>query len=251
MNVSMYQAAAALNANSRWQEVIAQNLAASSVPGYKSQELSLEAVRSGLMPPGSLNSATSPQFFTLPHATATTNFQGGDMEYVGDKFDVAIQGNAFVEVRMPNGKTALTRDGEFHLNVKGQLVTREGYTVMSAEGPIQLDLNSGAQVNISATGDVSQGENTIGTIKMDEFDHPNLLTQLGGGYYAANNNVKLHKIPTASTLREGYVEESNTSVVKEMADMITAQRGFEANTKIIQMQDDRLGKVITELGNPT
>ncbi len=250
MNVSMYQAAAALTANSRWQEVIAQNLAASSVPGYKSQELSLEAVRSGLMPPGSLNSPNSPQFFTLPKAVATTNFQGGDMTYVGDKYDVAIQGNAFIEVRMPNGKTALTRDGEFHLSAKGQLVTREGYPVMSAEGPIQLDLNSGAQVNISPSGDVSQGENTVGTIKMDEFDHPNLLTQLGGGYYAPGN-AKLHKIPTTSTLREGYVEESNTSVVKEMADMISAQRGFEANTKIIQMQDDRLGKVISELGNPT
>jgi flagellar basal body rod protein FlgG len=250
MNVSMYQAAAALNANSRWQEVIAQNLAASSVPGYKAQELSVEAVRSGVMPAGSLNSPNAPQFFTLPKATATTNFQGGDMQFVGDKYDVAIQGNAFIEVRMPNNKIALTRDGEFHVNAKGQLVTREGYSVMSAEGPIQLDLNSGAQINISPNGDVSQGENTVGTIKMDEYDHPNLLTQLGGGYYAANN-VKLHKLATASTLREGYLEESNSSVVKEMADMITAQRGFEANTHIIQIQDDRLGKVISELGNPT
>lgn len=171
------------------------------------------------------------------------------MEFVGDKFDVAIQGNAFIEVRLPNGKTALTRDGEFHLNAKGQIVTREGYPVMSAEGPIQLDLSNGAQVNISPDGDVSQGENTVGKIKMDEFDHPNLLTQLGGGYYVPNN-AKLHKIPTTSTLREGYLEESNTSVVKEMADMITAQRGFEANSRLIQIQDDRMGKVITDLGTP-
>ena len=249
----MYQAAAALSANSRWQEVIAENMAASSVPGYKAQELSLEAAHAGLMPPGSLNSTGTPQFFTLPKAITTTNFQGGDMEYVGDKYDVAIQGNAYIEVRMPNGKTALTRDGEFHVNAKGQIVTREGYPVLSAEGPIQLDLNNGAEVNISSSGDVSQGENTVGTIKMDEYDHPNLLTPLGGGYYAANtiSNPKLHKIPTVSTLREGYLEESNTSVVKEMADMITAQRGFEANTRIIQIQDDRLGKVISELGSPT
>ena len=111
MNVSMYQAAAALNANSRWQEVIAENLASSSVPGYKKQELSLEAVRSGLMPPGSLNSANSPQFFTLPQAVTSTNFSTGDMQFTGSKNDVAIQGKAFFEVKLPNGTTALSLAG--------------------------------------------------------------------------------------------------------------------------------------------
>jgi flagellar basal-body rod protein FlgG len=249
MNVSMYQAAAALNANSRWQEVIAQNLASSSVPGYKKQQLSLEAIRSGLMPSGSLNSAGTPQFFTLPQATTSTNFMSGDMQYTGSKNDLAIQGKAFLEVQLPNGTKALTRDGELQVNAQGRLVTREGYAVMGKDGPIQLDLSNGLPLNISATGEVSQGETTVGSLKLDEFDKPGLLTQLGGGYYVASN-PNVHAIPATSTLRQGYLEASNTSVVNEMADMITAQRGFEANSKIVQIQDERLGKLISDLGSP-
>jgi flagellar basal body rod protein FlgG len=249
MNVSMYQAAAALGANSRWQEVIAQNLASSSVPGYKKQQLSLDAIRSGLMPPGSLNSTGAPQFFTLPHAAVSTDFSSGDMQFTGDKHDLAIQGKAFFEIKLPNGTTALTRNGEFQVNSLGKLVTREGYTVMGKEGPIQLDLTDGEPFNISSTGEVSQGENTVGTLKLDEFNKPGLLKQLGAGYYATGN-PNVHAVPVTSTLRQGYLESSNTSVVGEMADMISAQRGFEANSKIIQIQDDRLGKLISDLGTP-
>jgi flagellar basal-body rod protein FlgG len=251
MNVSMYQAAAALNANSRWQEVIAQNLASSSVPGYKNQELSLEAVRSGLMPPGSLNSANTPRFFTLPQANVSTSFTSGDMQFTGDKNDLAIQGKAFFEIQMPNGKTALTRNGELHVSPQGRIVTHEGYSVMG-EGnlPVTLDLNNNDPINISPTGEVSQGQTSVGKIKLDEYDKPGLLTQIGGGYYTANN-PKLHAVPSTSTVRQGYLEASNTSIVREMADMITAQRAFEANTHIIQIQDDRMGKVISDLGNPS
>ncbi len=249
MNVSMYQAAAALNSNSRWQEVIAENLASSSVPGYKKQQLSVEAIRAGLMPAGSLNSAHSPQFFTLPQAATSTNFMSGDMQYTGGKSDLAIQGKAFFEVKLPNGTKALTRDGEFQVNAQGQLVTREGYAVQGKEGPIQLDLSNGQPINISSSGDVSQGEVTVGTIKLDEFDKPGLLKQIGGGYYVTGN-PQLHAVASTSTLRQGYLEASNTSVVNEMADMITAQRSFEANSKIVQIQDERLGRLITDLGTP-
>jgi flagellar basal-body rod protein FlgG len=249
MNVSMNQAAAALNANSRWQEVIAENLASSSVPGYKKQQLSVEAIRSGLMPAGSLNSANGPQFFTLPKAVTTTNFQSGDMQYTGSKNDVAIQGKGFIEVSLPNGTTALTRNGEFQLNAQGQLVTAQGYTIMGQGGPIQLDLNNPAPMSIANDGTVSQGEDVKGKLKLTEFDKPGLLTQIGGGYFAASN-PNVHEVPSTSTVRQGYIESSNTSVVTEMANMISAQRGFEANQHIIQMQDDRMGKVISDLGNP-
>lgn len=249
MNVSMYQAAAALNANSRWQEVIAENLASSSVPGYKKQQLSLEAIRSGLMPAGSLNSANGPQFFSLPKAVTSTSFASGDMQYTGNKNDVAIQGKAFIEVNLPNGTTAVTRDGEFEVNAQGQLVTKEGYAVMGDGGPIQLDLNNPAQITISADGTVSQGAEPKGKLKLTEFDNPGLLTQIGGGYFAATN-PKIHSIPSTSTVRQGYLEASNTSVVTEMANMISAERGFEANQHIIQMQDDRMGKLISDLGTP-
>ena len=250
MNVSLYQAAAALDANSRWQEVIAGNLASSSIPGFKKQELSLAAVRAGLMPSSGLNSSNLPQFFTLPKATSSTSFLPGDMQPTGNKTDVAIDGKGFFSVQLPNGSTVLTRDGEFQVSSKGQLVTKEGYTVLGDSGPINLDLSNTAPMSISATGDVSQGAQEQGKLKISEFDKPELLTQISGAYFLANNPNLLSK-PSTSTLRQGYLEGSNTSVVGEMANMMTAMRSFEANQHIIQIQDDRLGKTISDLGNPT
>src|ERR1700722_15767765 len=103
MNVSLYQAAAAMNANSLWQDVISGNLASSSIPGFKKQELSLAAVRAGLMPSSGLNSANLPQFFSIPKASSSTSFLSGDMQATGNKNDVAIEGKGFFSVQLPNG----------------------------------------------------------------------------------------------------------------------------------------------------
>ncbi len=239
-----------MNANSRWQDVISGNLASSSIPGFKKQELSLAAVRAGLMPSSGLNSANLPQFFTIPKATSSTSFISGDLQPTGNKNDVAIEGKGFFSVQLPNGSNVLTRDGEFQITAKGQLVTKEGYTVMGETGPINLDLTNPAPMSISPIGEVNQGDDLRGKLKITEFAKPELLTQISGAYFAANN-PNLKSQPSTSTVRQGYLEGSNTSVVGEMANMMTAMRSFEANQHVIQIQDDRLGKTITDLGNPT
>jgi flagellar basal-body rod protein FlgF len=248
MNVSLYQAAAALNANSRWQEVIAENLASSSIPGFRKQEISQAAVQAGLMPAGSLNSPKSAHFFSIPKATTSTSFATGDMQNTGDNNNVAIEGKGFFQVRLPNGNIASTRDGEFQMNAKGQLVTNQGYPVMGEGGPIQLSPAGAGPLSIAADGTVSQGTETKGKLKLTDFDKPELLTQIGGAYFLAND-TKLKPQPASGTLRQGYLEGANTSSVGEMANMMTAMRAFEANQHVIQIQDDRLGKVISELGS--
>jgi len=249
MNVGMYQAAAALNANSRWQEIISENLASSSVPGFKKQELTMAAVQAGLMPATSLTS-NSAQFFSIPKANSVTSFAPGDIQYTGNKNDLAIEGKGFLQVQLANGTVANTRDGEFQVSDTGELVTKEGYGVLGQSGaPIQLDPHNPAPLSISATGDVSQGAEIKGKLKLVEFDKPELLTQVSGGYFIANN-PNLKTLPSTSTLRQGYLESSNASVVREMANMMTAMRGFEANQHVIQIQDDRMGKAISELGTP-
>jgi flagellar basal-body rod protein FlgG len=120
---------------------------------------------------------------------------------------------------------------------------------MGSSGPINLDLNNPAPMSISASGEVSQGSEDEGKLQISEFDKPGLLTQISGAYFLANN-PSLQTQPSTSTLRQGYLEGSNTSVVREMANMMTAMRSFEANQHIIQIQDDRLGKTISDLGNP-
>jgi flagellar basal-body rod protein FlgG len=250
MNVSLFQAAAALNANSRWQEVIADNLASSSVPGYRKQQLCVAAVQAGLMPAGGTSSGAAPMF-TVPKATTSTSFEPGELKYTGAANDVAIQGKAFFEVQLPSGASAYTRDGEFEISSKGQLVTKQGYAVLSTQGPIQLDPGSSAPLAIASDGTVSQGANTLGQLKLPEFPNPQLLTQINGGYFISTNPTVQPQPSTTSTVRQGYLEGSNVSLVGEMAGMMTAMRGFEAGQHLVQIQDDRMGKAISELGNPT
>ncbi len=249
MNVSLYQAAAAMNANSRWQDVIADNLASSSVPGFRKQSLTMAAVQAGLLPGTSLISSGSPQSFTLPKATVSTSFRSGELDYTGDDKNVGIEGSGFLEVQLPDGSTAVTRDGEFRVNSHGQLVTKESYIVKGQNGPIQLDVHNRDPIAISAQGEVSQGAESKGKLSLTDFENPELLTQTNGVYFLADSPA-LQSKPATGSFREGYVEASNTSALGEMANMMTAMRGFEANQHVIQIQDDRLGKVISELGNP-
>jgi flagellar basal body rod protein FlgG len=248
VNVSLFQAGAALDANSRWQEVIAENLASGALPGYKKQQLSMAAVQAGLMP-GGVSGTQGAQTFVLPKGTTTTNFTAGGLKATGVPTDVAIDGKAFFSVQLPGGTTGYTRDGEFEVNSQGQLSTKEGYPVLGQSGPIQLNPRDPSPISISSSGDVSQGASAKGKLALAEFSNPQLLTQVNSSYFAAQN-PGLQSQATTSTVRQGYLEGSNSSTVLEMAGLMTAMRGFEANQHVIQIQDDRLGKTIADLGNP-
>ena len=251
MNVSLYQAASALNANLRWQEVISENLASSSIPGFKKRDLSMSAVQAGWLPIASNGPLSPQQPFALPRATMTTDFRPGEMKPTGVKTDLAIDGTAFFEIQLPNGNSAYTRDGEFQINAQGQLVTKEGYVVMSDSGPVQLDLNNPVQMSISPTGEVSQGLDLKGKLKLVEFNNPQLLTQVSGGYFIDQDPKLVSQTSTTATVRQGFLESANTSSVAEMANLMSALRTFEANQRVLQLHDDRMARAINELGSPS
>lgn len=243
MNVSLYQASAAMNAASRWQELIAENLAGAPVTGFKKRELSTEAVQAGLMLPGALQAPT----FLLPHATAAMNLQQGELRRTGVLTDLAIDGPGFFEIQLSNGTPAYTRNGEFRLTPQGQLITKSGHAVMGENGPIQLDMTSGEPVTISATGEVSQGGVLRGKLKVVEFNQPHLLTPAGPGVYLSQNPQDQARPAAASTVCQGFVEGSNISPTLEMANLILALRQFETAQRVVQLQDERMGRTITEL----
>lgn len=247
MNVSLYQAAGAMNANARWQEVISENLASASIPGFKKQDMSFDAVQSGIMsqavPDGRVQ-------YTMPRASTATNFTQGSFRETGVKTDVAIDGKGFFEVEMPGGASAYTRDGEFHVNSSGQLVNKQGFPIVGESGPIQLDTKSGGPISISPTGEVSQGADVRGKLKVVEFNRPELLTQISGGHFVNNNpSMQPVEVPMAS-VRQGFLESANTSAVNEMTSLIAVMRSFESNQKIMQAHSDRMSRTISELGNP-
>jgi flagellar basal body rod protein FlgG len=246
MNVSLYQAAAAMNATARWQDMISENLAASSVPGSRKQDISFSAIQAG-MPSGTLG--LNGERYSIPAANAFTNFTQGQMLPTGVSTDFAIEGPGFFQVQLPNGDPAFTRNGTFQLSAQGQLVTQQGYPVLSESGsPVQLDPTNPAPLTVSASGDVSQGGEVKGRIRMAEFNDPHKLTVMGGGYFLSSNPKTDAVSSKTSQMRQGYIEEGNGSPTTEMASLITAMRLFESNQKVLQMQDDRMGRVITDLG---
>jgi flagellar basal-body rod protein FlgF len=248
MNVSLYQAAAALQANTRWQQVISENLAASAVPGYKKTDLSFSAVQAGLLnPTAPLAGLNGP----MPRVTATTNFQQGTLRPTGENTDLAIEGPGFFEVRLPDGSQAYTRDGEFHINAQGQITTKQGYLVLGESGPLQFDPKNPAPLTISPSGELLQGGETKGRLKLVTFSNLQNLTALGGGYFQPPASGAQPQEATGSALRQGFLENANTSPVLEMANLVSAMRSFETNQRVVQMHDECTSKAISELTSPS
>lgn len=232
-----------MKANEQWQDKISENLAASSIPGFKKQEFSFASIEAGLM-------NVSGMRFQLPSVTSATSFQPGELRMTNVMTDLAIEGSGFFEVRLPNGTTAYTRDGEFHTSATGELVTKGGYQVIGDGGPIQLDPRNPGPLSISPTGEINQGKELKGRLKVVDFKDPRLLKLIGTGHFVAENPDAQPREVQAPVLRQGYLEASNTSPVTEMANLVSVMRTFEANQRIMQMQDERMGKVISELASP-
>jgi len=244
MDVSLYQAAAAMNATARWQELIADNLAGASTPGSRRSEVSFSSVQAGLA------SGVPGSGYVIPSASSSLNFEPGENRPTGGATDLALEGPGMFTVQLPGGQKAYTRDGEFQVSAQGQLLTTQGFPVLGDSGPIQLDSGNSSPITVAATGEISQGSERKGKIQVTEFDSPNLLTAMGGSLYRADDPALKPTAATATQVRQGFVESSNTSPTAEMASLITAMRLFESNQKVLQMQSDRMSKEISDLGSP-
>jgi len=248
MNVSLYEAAAAMNAHARWQEAITENLASSSVPGYRKQVVSFAAIEAGLN--ASVPDPNAPRH-VIPTAATITSHQPGDVRTTGNQMDFAVDGPGFFEVKLLDGSLAYTRDGEFHLNAGGQIVTKHGYAVLGENGPAPFDLNNPSPITVASTGEISQDGEVKGRMILVEFEDVNALTPIGGGYFIADRATPVPAEKVSSSVRQAVLETANTSSVMEMSNLIAAMRQFEANQRVLQTHDELTGRAITELGNPT
>jgi flagellar basal-body rod protein FlgF len=245
MNVSLYQAAAAMNAQARWQDMIADNLASASVPGFRKQDVSFADVQANSP---SLISGVAPASFFIPVAKAATSFQQGELRPTGDTLDFALDGQGFFEVQLSNGQKAYTRNGQFQLNAQGQLTDSRGDLVLSDNGPIQFDSNNNNKITVSPTGQISQGSDTKGQLRVVKFPDSNQLAVTTGGLLISTHpNLKPTPAGPETSVRQGFLEAANTSPTTEMGQLITAMRMFEANQKVLQMQDSRMGETINDL----
>jgi flagellar basal-body rod protein FlgF len=245
MEVSLYQAAAAMNATAQWQEMIAENLTTASIAGGRKHDISFQDVQAGMDPNAASGSQSA---YFIPTAQTLTNFQPGELHASSNPMDFALDGPGYFTIQMPNGQNAYTRGGEFQLNAKGQLVTNQGYPVLGEGGPLQFNPNSSDFVTISPTGEVSQGAQQVGHLKVTEFKNPQYLTMIGANEFRSDSPDAQATPATSTKVRQGFLEAANASPTTEMSGLVTAMRMFEANQKVMQMQSDRMSRTITELG---
>ena len=171
----------------------------------------------------------------------------GNLQQTSNALDMAIQGNGYFQVTLPSGDTAYTRDGTFGLAADGTIVTADGYTVQPG---IQIPSNATA-VTVNASGQVQvtiQGQTapqTAGQLQLGTFPNAagldaqgqNLLIETAASGQAVSGNPGT---PGFGNVMQGFVETSNVNVVTEITNLITAQRAYEMNSKVITTSDDML-----------
>ena len=171
-------------------------------------------------------------------------FAQGTLKQTGNPLDLAINGNGFFTIRTPQG-VRYTRDGEFARDPQGNLVTMDGNLVLG-QGAAPIQLQAGT-VQIGADGTVTQNGQTVAQLQITAFGNPTAVRPEGDDRFV-NTGAGQPATDTTSTVHQGYLEGSNASVVRSMVDLISAQRWFEANMKMIQTQDTANGYAIANVG---
>jgi flagellar basal body rod protein FlgG len=232
--------------------VIAENLAASGIPGFKRNTVGYHSVNAAMFN-DAMKAADKTQLqYMLPRITGHIDFSQGTLVRTGDNTNLAIDGPGFFGIDGPNGQV-FTRDGSFHVNSAGQLVTKEGYPLRQAGSgaPIIVATDTDAPITISRDGMVSQGGAPLGQLELMNFkeDDLKLLKRVNSGYYQANGATPEAVNQKETKVAQGFLEGSNTTPMFEMSELMSSLRHFEANQKIMKIHDEQMGKMIRELGN--
>ena len=253
-------AATGMNAQSTNVEVIANNIANINTTGFKRSraeftDLIYEAQRlQGISARGTENPIPEGAHLGLGVKTAairTLHIQGA-LAQTGNQFDLALSGNGWFQITDANGDTAYTRAGAFNTNAQGQLVTLDGNLVTP---PIVVPPNTTA-VTVSSTGIVNATIPTsttpvaLGQLTLATFPNDAGLEPLGSNLYketlaSGTPVVGVAGDPGYATISQGYLESSNVDPVKEITDLIQAQRAYEMNSKVIQAAD-QMGETIAK-----
>lgn len=261
MNPALWVAKTGLAAQDKALAVTSNNLANVSTNGFKKdrvvfQDLLYQIERA----PGAANGADTQlpsgiQIGTGVKIAGTRKvFTAGSLQVTGQSLDVAINGRGFFQVQRPDGQIGYTRDGQFQVNADGSVVTAEGYLLQP-----QIDVPEGTSViNIGKDGTVTAVEQgsglavDVGQITIADFVNPEGLLAMGGNNYVETEAsgpaiVGNPADPGMGQLEQGSIENSNVSSVEELVNMITTQRAYEMNSKVISAADQMLSYLNQQL----
>jgi flagellar basal-body rod protein FlgG len=249
---ALYSAAAGMQSQQMNLDVISNNLANANTTGFKASKLQFQDLLyensreagsqqgGGNMLPSSLQIGQG----SVPVATERS-FTQGDLTQTGNNLDIAIQGQGFFQIQMPDGTYAYSRDGSFKTDSQGRVVTSDGYPVMGGFQPVPTGTTgititaSGAATYATASG------NTSFQIQLTRFTNPGGLDAMGHNLYKETTASGTPELGTPAEngygeLQQGSLELSNVSVVQEMVNLILAQRAYEVNSKAVQAADQMM-----------
>jgi flagellar basal-body rod protein FlgG len=255
MNLSLYSAATGMEAQQLNLNTIANNLANVNTPGFKRskiefQDLLYQRPRGAGSDSGGGNVVpTGIEVGNGSRVAATAKvFTQGQVNATGEKLDIAIQGEGFLEVQRPDGTIGYTRDGSLKLSPSGQVTTNDGMPILSGFQPIPPGATS---VNMAENGEVTvqsaSGSQTF-RLTLTRFANPSGLRSLGGNLYEETPASGAPEVGQPGeqgfgNILQGYIETSNVNIVEEMVNLIVAQRAYEVNSKSIQTSDEMLQSV--------
>jgi flagellar basal-body rod protein FlgG len=249
---ALYTAASGMNAQQANMDNIAHNLANVNTVGFKKSHVEFEdLVYEQTKVPGAPTSTAAEAPVGLQtglgvrSVASSRDFSRGNMRSTSGPLDLAVEGDGFFQVQLPNGDTAYSRSGSFHLSAEGAIVTSEGYPMQPAitipPNATSISISKEGIVSVSVPGQSAAQQ--VGTIELASFRNAAGLSAVGGNLFLATTasgeaTVAAPGADAMGTIAQGYVEDSNVSVVEEMVNMILSQRAYEANSKVVKAADD-------------
>jgi len=246
-------AATGMTAQQMMVDVTANNLANINTTGFKRSQIDFQdllyvkmresgtEVVSGRISPSGLEIGGG-----VRPASTVKVFTAGEFQNTQRKLDIAIRGEGFLQVSMPNGDIRYTRDGALQTNANGELVTTAGYSIEPAisipTDAVSVDIGNDGGVNVTdSSGNVS----VVGTIQLARFPNSSGLSSEGDNLFAKTEASGTPITGTAGengfgNIQSGFLEKSNVQMVTELVNLITAQRAYEINSRAIKAGDDML-----------
>lgn len=172
-----------------------------------------------------------------------TDFSNGHLQQTSNALDIALVGQGFFSIDV-DGEEMFTRDGFFTMASDGTLVTANGDLVLGLNGAIQLPNGT---IVIDDAGSVFVNDLYIDTLRIVEFTNPQSLRQAGHNLFRTTAASEEAEAGFVGLVRQGFLEGSNVQAVREMVELISLSRAYEANSRILQMQDETLGRAVNEI----
>lgn len=251
---SLYTAATGMVAQQLNLDVVANNLANVNTTGFKKSRADFEDLMYQVIAePGTSSgqAGTSPTGIQVGLGSKTSSVgkihSQGDFQSTGNPLDVAIEGDGFFQVTLPNGNTAYTRAGNFKLNETGQLVTSDGFQVTPAitipSDTVDITISTDGQVSVKQPGTATATQ--VGQLQVARFQNPAGLRSKGRNLYEETESSGAATLANpgesgTGTLAQRMLEGSNVSVVEEIVQMVTGQRAYEAGSKVLTTADTLL-----------